>query len=885
MVAVEYLKSLRLPEADLWLDPRQPQARAFVSHAHSDHTGRHEYTLCTAPTARLMEVRMGGELGAFEILPFGERRDFGKWSATFVPAGHVLGSAQFLYESEQGTLLYTGDFKLRAGLSSEHAETPQAGTLVMETTFGLPRYQFPPAEETTAAVLKFCLEAIEDGETPVLLGYALGKAQEILAVLGGAGLPIMLHGAVWNITKVYEEFGLRFPPHEKYDAARVAGHVIVAPPNVNGSRMLARIRNRRVAVLTGWAMDPSAVHRLQVDAAFPLSDHADYPDLWKFVEAVQPQRVLTLHGYAREFARDLRARGIEAWALTGANQLELAIDESPVTVPVVFEAPPVADEGFPRFCAVCESIRQTTGKLEKVRILAEYLRSLESTDLPLAATWLTGRAFAQSDDRPLQAGWAVIHRALSLASGLAPTEIRAIARRHNDSGLTAMEVMSHRPGGEVFALRGIDRLLQGIRQARGPLAKTDLLAEDLRALTPLAAGYLVRILTGDLRIGLKEGLVEEAVAAAFEAEAVAVREANMLLGDMGRTAVLAREKRLDEAELSLFRPIKCMLASPEPDSESIWERLGASGSVWIEDKLDGIRAQLHVSPDRVEIYSRDLKRITGTFPEIAAAALRLRRQAVFDGEILAWDKGRALSFFELQKRLGRRDTDLFFVESDIPVAIQVFDLLQLDGRSLLKKPLIERRSLLERLPLAGTLAVAAVQTVRSADEIEQAFRAARHRGNEGLMAKDPTSLYSPGRRGLAWLKLKKEFATLDVVVVGAEYGHGRRSKVLSDYTFAVRDDDSGALLTIGKAYSGVTDAEIEELTELFLRIAIERKGNFFSVEPRVVLEVAFDSIQPSSRHPSGLSLRFPRIKQIRRDKTPDEIDTLAAARSLLPQST
>ncbi len=878
-LTIEYDRGVFLPGVNLWLDPRGPRDFAFVSHAHSDHTGRHARTLCTPATARLMETRMGGDLGVLETMEYGERHAFANWAATLLPAGHVLGSAQMFFESAEGSLLYTGDFKLRSGLSCESATACHAGTLVMETTFGLPKYQFPPAAEVSAAVVKFCHEALEDGDTPVLLGYALGKAQEILSVLSGAGLPIMLHGAIAKIARVYQDFGIVFPPFEKYDAAALAGHVLVCPPNVNGSRMLSAIKKRRVAMLTGWAMDSGAVHRLQVDAAFPLSDHADYTDLLRYVELVKPHRVLTLHGFAQEFARDLRARGIEAWSLTGADQLELAI-VAPVhpTKPAV-PTLPVENAGFNAFALVGESLRATTGKLEKIRLLSAYLGSLDDTDLPLAAVWFTGRAFPQSDLRPLNAGAAVITKALRSASGLPEAELTAMRRRNNDSGLTAAEAMASRPGSRAVPLGEVAEFLDHLRTARGPSRKIELVADFLGQLPSVAAGYLVRILTGDLRIGLKEGLLEEALTSACGAEAENFREAHMLLGDIGRAALLARHGSLDQAGLALFQPIKCMLASPEPDADSVWERLGSSGTVWLEDKLDGIRAQIHCAPDRAEIFSRDLKRVTDTFPEVAAAARTLGRDAVFDGEILAWENGRALSFFELQKRLGRRDADLF-LGAQIPVTCVIFDLLRLDGRSLLKLPLTERRASLESLSLPPGLQSAPVIAARHPAEIESAFGQARARGNEGLMAKDPASLYTPGRRGLAWIKLKKEFATLDVVVVAAEYGHGRRSKVLSDYTFAVRDDATGALLNIGKAYSGLTDVEIASLTTEFLALTRSRQGNRLEVEPRVVLEIAFDSIQPSERHASGLALRFPRIKAIRRDKTPAEIDTVGSARRL-----
>jgi DNA ligase 1 len=881
MVVVDYQRGVYLPAAELWLDPRDVREFAFVSHAHSDHTGLHRRVLCTPATARLIQVRLGEDLVAFESLAYGEVRKFNDWSATLLPAGHVLGSAQLLYQDFSGTLLYTGDFKLRTGLSSEPAAIPQAETLVMETTYGLPRYQFPPTDGTLDAILKFCREALEEGETPVLFGYALGKAQEILAALQTANLPVMLHGAIARIAKVYEEFGIIFPPYDHFEAKASRGHVIICPPAINGSRTLQALHRPRTAALTGWAMDPGAVHRLQVDAAFPLSDHADYCDLLRYVEVVGPRRVLTLHGFAQEFARDLRSRGIEAWALTGPNQLELSI---PVSKPAATNSarngdPAMEESGFNRFCLACEAVRTSTGKLEKIRRLSEYLRSLDDQALPLAAVWLTGRPFAQSDSRPLNVGWAVIYRSLFIASGISEADLRAIGRKHNDAGLTAAEVISVKPGSRSLPLVEIGELFARLREARGPGLKTEILTATIRQIPAPAAGYLVRILTGDLRIGLKEGLLEDAIAAAFDREIGAVREAHMLLGNIGQVALLARQNRLEDAELALFQPVRCMLASPEPDSAAVWQRQGAAGTVWLEDKLDGIRAQVHCAPNRVEIFSRDLRQITESFPEIALAAHHLGRSAVFDGEILAWEAGRALPFLELQKRLGRREPDLF-LGGEIPVAYVIFDILFLEGASLLKRPLAERRQLLDTLTLQEPLLRSKVEPAPDAAAIEKAFTAARERGNEGLLAKNPTSFYTPGRRGLAWIKLKKELATLDVAVVAAEYGNGRRNKVLSDYTFAVRDDSGDQLLTIGKAYSGLTDAEIQELTGFFLSIATSRQGNRIEVEPKVVIEVAFDSIQKSNRHASGLALRFPRIKRIRADKTVREIDTLATARRL-----
>jgi DNA ligase-1 len=443
-------------------------------------------------------------------------------------------------------------------------------------------------------------------------------------------------------------------------------------------------------------------------------------------------------------------------------------------------------------------------------------------------------------------------------------------------------------------------LFQNLQLARGPIAKAKLLQERFSTLSAREGAYIVKILTGDLRIGLREGLVEESLAKAFDVPLGDVKRANMLLGDIGQTALLASRKKLHEAELSMFRPIKCMLATPEPSADAVWNRFVKSSgrdcaqpgsslaaTVYVEDKFDGIRAQLHRSKERVEIFSRDLRRITGQFPELAEQAANFRQELIADGEIIAFAEGRRLTFFDLQKRLGRKEenTDLFAgAAADVPVAFVIFDLLWLDGRSLLNVPLRERRERLVSLVLPPEFQKAQVAPARSADELEQIFQDARRRLNEGLMIKDPESFYLPGTRGMYWFKLKRELATLDVVVVAVELGHGKRNHVLSDYTFAVRDESTGELLPIGKAYSGLTDTEIAELTEHFKQNTIVDHGRYRRVKANVVLEVAFNSIQPSTRHASGLALRFPRIKAIRRDKDVGSIDTLQYARELARHS-
>ena len=835
-----------------------------------------------------MAARMPGEREEI-VLPFGESYTLNpETELTLHPAGHIFGSAMLRIAREGESLLYTGDFKLRPGRSAEKCEPPKADLVVMETTFGLPRYVFPPTNEILEAIIGFCRQTLEDDEVPVLFGYSLGKSQELLSSLAEAKLPVMLHPQTLKMTRIYEELGQVFPPYKPFTLTEVAGHVVVCPPQANQSSWLRKIKPRRTAAVTGWAIDPAAVYRYQCDAAFPLSDHADYADLLRFVELVQPKRVYTVHGYVEEFARTLRAKGIEAWGLGVDNQLEIALVElnrGPLANPVPTlepESGKADKKAAPAndllvFAEVAEKIRATTGKLEKVALLKDYFISLEGEELPAAAVAFTGRPFPASESRTLNCGWAIIKAALLAATGISEADYHATYQRYSDSGDTTLAVLQGRTKPEPWPVSELPAFFMELAAKRGPIEKKSLLQERLARLDPLAAKYLIKIITGDLRIGLKEGLVEEALGEAFSRAPEAIREGNMLSGDLGATARAARDGTLHQFELRPFHPIHFMLASPEPTAEAIVERLG--DPVWLEEKYDGIRCQVHKEGGRVEIYSRELRRITGQFPDVAERVRKMPADFIADGELLAWQNGRALPFAELQKRLGRKGDD-FFLGAEIPVSLLLYDLLGLGGQTLLKQPLALRREKLDALTLAEGVERAPCQKVSGAAAIEAAFLQARQRGNEGLMAKDPQSIYLPGRRGLAWLKLKKAYATLDVVVVGVEWGHGKRKNVLSDYTFAIRDETTDRLLPVGKAYSGLTDVEIAHYTDHFLQHTLEERGRYRVVQPDVVLEVAFDTIQRSDRHASGYALRFPRILRIRDDKPVSEIDTLAFCRKL-----
>jgi DNA ligase-1 len=526
-----------------------------------------------------------------------------------------------------------------------------------------------------------------------------------------------------------------------------------------------------------------------------------------------------------------------------------------------------------------DAIASTSSKLEKVRLLAGFLRSTDRDEVVLAARYFTGFIFPTGDERTLNVGGAAFSAVLQEVSGADDTEIRQAWRRHSDAGDVTRYLLEHRETTDAgsMSLTALDAAFGDIAAARTSQARKGLLRALLERVGADEARYIAKLITTELRIGLREGLVEEAIASAFAADAAAVSRAVMLTGDVGESALLAMTGRLADAAPHWFVPLRSMLATPVADAAEAVARLGED--VWVEDKYDGIRCQLHRRGESVALYSRDLKNITAQFPEVSAGALHLSSDVMLDGEILAFHNGRVMPFHALQTRLGRVAPDAALMAS-VPVIYVAWDLLMAGDEVLLDRPLRERRERLEALAVPHPLALAHLERVRGAAEVDRRFDDARARLNEGLLLKQPESAYTPGRRGLNWLKLKRPLDTLDVVVVGAEWGHGKRRGVLSDVTFAVRVDGTGDLATIGKAYTGLTDVEIAEMTALLLEITLSDHGHYRTVEPRIVLEVAFDAVQVSARHRSGFALRFPRIARWRHDKAAADIDTLARVRDL-----
>ncbi|MDT5158245.1 MAG: ligase 1 [Acidobacteriota bacterium] len=484
------------------------------------------------------------------------------------------------------------------------------------------------------------------------------------------------------------------------------------------------------------------------------------------------------------------------------------------------EPAPVQGSGtLQRFAEVADTVGATTKKLEKASLLGAYFGELSDEDLSLAARYFAGHVFPLYDARTTNVGGGMLRDAISEVTKLDVENLRPRYVRLGDSGDVAFEAFTETKGSEnstpTLTLAATHALIESLSETRGTKNKKALLVGALRRATPSEAKYLVKSLVGDLRIGLKEGLVEDAIARAFRRLLADVARVNMLTGDIGETAMRARRGELEGVAMRLFHPIKFMLATAAENIEDVARTMPEE--FFVEDKFDGIRGQAHVEGGRVALYTRTLDEVTHRFPELVEPLKRVRADAVLDGEIVPVRGSAILPFLELQKRLGRKTVSDELL-AEVPVAFIAYDLLYAGGRVLTDVPLVERRKALESLvapeDAAATVRLSEAKRIRDVSALDEEFEAARARGNEGLMIKDPRSSYKPGKRGREWLKLKRALATLDVVVTSVEVGHGKRRNLLSDYTFAVRrSEDDPELLNVGKAYSGLTDAELVELTE------------------------------------------------------------------------
>lgn len=531
---------------------------------------------------------------------------------------------------------------------------------------------------------------------------------------------------------------------------------------------------------------------------------------------------------------------------------------------------------FLGLAAVLDELKETTSKKGKVALLAGYLRALEPSDAQVAARVVSGRSSERGSKDETQVGYSTLLDVLREVTGATQDGVSRAYLKHGDLGEVAEELLADKKEQPLFSeqltLEALNEAFGKLRSTKGQgsaTAKKGTVKSLILSATPLEGKYIVKVLTGEMRTGLVSGLLEEAIAAAYGLSKGEAARAHMVLGDIGVLARMAADGSAGAARIVPFRPVNFMLAEPLATAAEVAEHFGKP--VYAECKYDGVRAQVHKSRGEIRVYSRRLEEITSNFPEVVAAFKTVKGEFVLDGEAVPFSEGRPLPFQLLQRRLRRKE-DFEEAVRQAPITYFAFDILYHDGRETVGMPLAARRRLVSRLLDGAQGRMADSTDVQSGEEIEAAFRHSRDLGYEGLVVKDPGSVYAMGKRGSGWVKLKEELDTLDVVIVAAEYGHGKRAGVISDYTFAVRDGDE--LKTVGKAYSGLTDREIEEMTARLKEITVKDYGYRRQVKPEIVVEVAFDSIQRSSRHGSGYALRFPRIKRIRTDKGVADIDTI-----------
>lgn len=548
---------------------------------------------------------------------------------------------------------------------------------------------------------------------------------------------------------------------------------------------------------------------------------------------------------------------------------------------------------FSHFVKLCEEIRITKSKNMKVRLLSRYLSSLNDESLSIAVLFLSNRIFPLGSKFVINAGFGTIMQALSEISFLDRDQIQQSYMQYGDMGALSEYAVSKKHTASLIQQQPLtlpiihDRFIW-IADSIGSdssKAKKSILKGLLLDCSPLEAKYLTKVINGEMRIGLTEGLVEVAVSAAFNVELKKVREAMLVSGDISQVALLAKSRLLHIAVIKPLQPLSYMLADVMFTAEEIINYF--QKPLICEYKYDGIRAQMHKSGQQVKLFSRNMTNITNAFPELVQAAIDSKLSSsmenidfILDGEIMGLRNGKPLHFQELQKRLRRKNVTGQILTA-VPIVYVVFDITYINQEQTIRNPLRQRKEILSSILFREPIINAKQNVVNTAQKIIAVFQKSRDDGYEGLVLKDPESQYHPGKRGRYWIKLKQELDTIDAVIVIAEYGQGKRAGVLSDYTFAVRDEnDNNQLKIIGKAYSGLTDKEISMITEKLKSIIIKDDGYKIAVKSELILEISFDSIQKSDRHDSGFALRFPRIKNIRSDKNITDIDTLQKIRHI-----
>jgi DNA ligase-1 len=523
---------------------------------------------------------------------------------------------------------------------------------------------------------------------------------------------------------------------------------------------------------------------------------------------------------------------------------------------------------------------------------ADFLRQLQPDEVESAVSMLVGRPFPKWDQRVLEVSWTTVRGIIERLTNAGWQDFREAFSQTGDIGDATkllFEKAKVRRQSTLFekplSILEVRRAFDGIAEASGSGSKErkERLLETLFSqASPSEAKYLVKVLMGDMRTGFHEGLMELTVSKAFDIPLEAVQTASMLTGDIGEVAAVAREKGregVEKLQFKVFHPIKPMMAKMAADvNEALKEAEGQE--LAFEFKLDGVRLQIHKSNGNVQIFSRRLTDVTESLPEVVQLVKEevKAKQAILDGEVIALGAKKSPLLFQHVMRRFRRVHGIDEMIKQIPVELQLFDVIYLDGQSLTHLPYTERRNKLTEI--AGHIAITPQLVTKDKAEAEQFLKKALNQGHEGLVAKKLDSPYTPGVRGKRWFKIKSTLQSLDLIIVGAEWGYGRRHNWLSDYYLAARDAETGKYMIVGKTFKGLTDKEIIDMTERLKNLTLREEHHQVVVTPRIVVEVAYNEIQQSPKYDCGMALRFARITRIRDDKTPEEADTIQTVREI-----
>ena len=548
---------------------------------------------------------------------------------------------------------------------------------------------------------------------------------------------------------------------------------------------------------------------------------------------------------------------------------------------------------FKELTDVFEKIDGTSKRLEKTDIIAEFLGKTDDYLIPTLCNFLQGRVFPLWSERELGVAQKLMVKCISTVSGRAEKEIEGEVKNLGDTGAAAEKVLLTKKQTTLYSrtlnVEDVENSLKRLADLGGKGSQDKKMAyikELLSSAEGNEAKFIVRIILGELRLGVGDGIVRDSIVKAFEAPVEEVERAYYLTSDLGevaRTVKINGVSGLKEISMEPGRPIKVMLAQKKQGVREAVEDLGEAA---YEIKYDGARVQIHKKGDEVVLYTRRLENVTDQFPEIVNAARDHVKvaAAIIEGEIVAitmMGDRTPRPFQDLSRRIKRK-YNIGEVQKKIPVEVNLFDVLYIDGENTLSTPFSERRKLLKKIIDATAIFRVAEQKVTANPDIaENFYNHALSMKHEGVMVKVLNAPYKPGSRVGYMYKVKPIMETLDLVVVGATWGEGRRANWLGSYLLAVFDANTGEFQTIGRMATGLSDQQLEEYTELFKQYIIRESGQDLSIKPHIIFEVAYEEIQKSPTYDSGYALRFPRLVRLRDDKGPQDADSLERVEEIL----